>query len=96
MILSNGENVSPEEIEAALLQCPAVKEVLVGVEENLICAVAYSDDRQAVAEFVQRYNTDIPFYRQVQKLRFLERPFEKTEIGKAIRRSVLEVNHHDK
>ena len=97
IILSNGENVSPEEIEAALLQCSAVREVMVGVEDGLICAAVYSqpDDRQDISDHVQHYNATVPFYKQVQKLRFLDAPFAKTEVGKMIRRSVLEVNPYD-
>lgn len=97
IILSNGENVSPEEIEAALLQCPKVKEVMVGVEEGLICAAVYShpNDRQDISDHVQSYNGTVPFYKQVQKLRFLDTPFAKTEVGKMIRRSVLEEKPYD-
>ena len=97
IILSNGENVSPEEIEAALLQCSAVREVMVGVEAGLICAAVYSkpDDRQNISNHVHSYNATVPFYKQVQKLNFLDAPFAKTEVGKMIRRSVLEVNPYD-
>ena len=97
IIMNNGENVSPEEIEAVLQQCPAVGEVLVGAEENLICAAVYSPagDRQEILDYVQSYNSTVPFYKQVQKVRFLEQPFAKTGIGKTIRRSVLEVKPYD-
>lgn len=97
IILSNGENVSPEELEYALQQCPAVQEVLVGVDGDLIVAAVYAaaDARQAVSDYVQRYNSTVPYYKQVQKLEFSDAPFAKTEIGKTIRRSVLEVKQHD-
>lgn len=98
IILSNAENVSPEEIEHALLQSAHIEEVVVGVDGDLICAVVYAaaDARQAVSEYVQHYNSTVPYYKQVQKLEFSEVPFAKTEIGKTIRRSVLEVEQHDK
>jgi long-chain acyl-CoA synthetase len=94
IILSNGENVSPEEIEAQLHSCPDVEEVLVGVEGDLICATVFvgSGSEEQVRSFVQRYNSQVPYYKQVQKLTFLDSPFEKTQVGKIIRRSVLGVN----
>ena len=94
IILSNGENVSPEEIEAQLHSCPDVEEVLVGVEGDLICATVFvgSGSEEQVRSFVQRYNGQVPYYKQVQKLTFLDSPFEKTQVGKIIRRSVLGVN----
>lgn len=97
IILSNGENVSPEEIEAAFQTCPYVDEVLVGIEEDLICAVIFSEKgaQSDIRSFVERYNSGVPYYKQVQKLRFLDRPFEKTQIGKMIRHSVLGVNRND-
>lgn len=98
IILANGENVSPEEIESVLQQCPGVEEIMVGLEENLICAAIYGmeEAHQQIREFVQDYNRSVPYYKQVQKLRFLEKPFAKTEIGKTIRRSVLGVKDNDK
>ena len=97
IILSNGENVSPEEIEAALQACPAVEEVMVGLEGELICAAVYSREErwQQIRDFVQAYNHTVPYYKQVQKLHFQDQPFAKTEIGKTIRRSVLGVKEHD-
>ena len=97
IILSNGENVSPEEIEAALQACPDVDEVLVGVEEELICATIFSEKgtESGIRKFVECYNSNVPYYKQVQKLHFWDRPFEKTEVGKMIRQSVLGVNSHD-
>lgn len=97
IILSNGENVSPEEIEAALQSCRDVDEVLVGVEGDLICAAIFSEKgaESEINSFVERYNSTVPYYKQVQKLRFLDRPFEKTQIGKMIRHSVLGVSRDD-
>ena len=97
IILSNGENVSPEEIEHALQQSPDIEEVLVGVDGDLIFAAVYAPAgaRQEVWDYVQGYNSTVPYYKQVQKLEFSDAPFAKTEIGKTIRRSVLEVKQHD-
>ena len=97
IILSNGENVSPEEIEAQLHQCPDVEEVLVGVEGELICATVFvgNGSQENVRNFVEAYNNSAPSYKQVRKLSFMNSPFEKTQVGKIIRRSVLGVNQDD-
>lgn len=93
IILSNGENVSPEQIETALAACDAIEEVLVGVEDDRICATIYPGSpepgvRSRIEDYIDDYNRSVPSYRQVQRLHFSDRPFAKTEIGKMIRRSV--------
>lgn len=93
IILSNGENVSPELIESALAACAEIDEVLVGVEDNRICATVYPgspepEARSRIEAYIDDYNRSVPSYRQVQRLHFSDRPFAKTEIGKMIRRSV--------
>lgn len=91
IILSNGENVSPEQIETALSACADMEEVLVGVEDDRICATIYPavpESRERIESFIDDYNRSVPSYRQVQRLRFSDKPFAKTEIGKMIRRSV--------
>ena len=101
IILSNGENVSPEEIETRLRACPDVREVLVGVEQNLIAATVFPncpagctererrEIKRRIEQAVQQYNDRVPVYKQVQTLHFTEQPFAKTAMGKMIRRSVM-------
>lgn len=93
IILSNGENVSPEQIESALAPCGDIEEAMVGVENGLITATIYPrndapDVRTRIEAYIENYNRGVPSYRQVQNLHFSDRPFAKTEIGKMIRRSV--------
>lgn len=93
IILSNGENVSPEEIEAKLSPCPEIQEILVGVEKDRICAhihpLHFTDPAKlAIHQFIETYNKTAPTYKQVHILHFYEEPFAKTQVGKMIRRSV--------
>lgn len=91
IILSNGENVSPEQIETALAACEEIEEVLVGVENDRISATVFPaapESRKRIEAYIDDYNRSVPFYRQVQCLHFSDKPFAKTEIGKMIRRSV--------
>ena len=97
IILANGENVSPEEIENRLQVYEEIEEIMVGVERNLITATVFphypagsmekekEDVRAAIEKIVDVYNGDSPLYKQVQKLHFLDRPFEKNAAGKMIR-----------
>lgn len=85
IILSNGENVSPEEIEAALMRMGLRGEMMVGEAGGLITAWIYPEIGQSVARIealVEEYNRNVPRYKQIQDLQIVEQPFEKTDIGK--------------
>ena len=100
IILSNGENVSPEAIEAKLHACKEISEILVGVEQNLITATIFPcfpqdssekekrEIRDRIGKAVAQYNGQVPIYKQIQKVHFTEQTFAKTTAGKMIRRSV--------
>ena len=81
IILSNGENVSPEEIENKLALNPLVGEVIVTGEDNGLTARIYPE--QAVVEakaldaetiqtqlqaFLDEYNRNQPTYRRITGL----------------------------
>lgn len=88
IILSNGENVSPEEIEEALLRQGLLGEILVGLENGLITAWVYPErggSPGAVETRIQQYNETVPRYKQIQNLVILEEPLEKTHNGKTKR-----------
>jgi len=99
IILSNGENVSPEEIEGKLSRDPNICEILVGVENDRIAASVFpnypSDPTQEQQEMIQtqimdtleRYNDSVPTYKQIYTLHFMDAPFAKTQVGKMIRRT---------
>lgn len=86
IILANGENVNPEEIEATLVQCEAVQECMVYGEVKGICADIYTTDNDTVAAFVKAYNESTPAYRQVYKVNYMDQPLEKTPSGKIKRK----------
>lgn len=86
IILSNGENVNPEEIEAKFSECDAIAECLVYGDGKGICADIYTQDQAASAEFIQNYNESVPSYRQVYKVMYSAEPLEKTGSGKIKRK----------
>lgn len=86
IILSNGENVNPEEIEAAFAGCEAILECMVYGEVKGICADIYTTEKDTVAAFVKSYNESTPAYRQVYKVNYMDQPLEKTPSGKIKRK----------
>lgn len=86
IILSNGENVNPEEIEATFGNCEAIEECLVYSDGKGICADVYTNDRDSAAAFIRNYNDDMPMYRQVYKVNYTPEPLPKTGSGKIRRK----------
>lgn len=86
IILSNGENVSPEAVEQKLAACRAVREVVVLEEEGRIAARVWcGEDPEAedqVRAFVAAYNKTVPSYQAVRDVTFRSQPFPKTASGK--------------
>ena len=88
IILSNGENVSPEALESKLSHCEDIEEVVVSGHEDTITAHIWCGDdagkekMDRVRSFVSQYNRTVPTYYRIRKIEFRERPFEKTGSGK--------------
>lgn len=97
ILMSNGENVSPEEIENKLGRCQAISEVMVIGEDGLISAIIYSvlwgrsppdqqeTIRKEIYDAIDSYNRSVPLYKQVRKMRFRDEPFPRNAAGKLIR-----------
>lgn len=97
IILSNGENVSPEEIEKKYIDEPLVKEILVYEEENEITAEIFPDPEyvaqegiadvdEAVAALVARVNLTGESTREIACIHIRTTPFARTASGKIIRK----------
>lgn len=86
IILSNGENVNPEEIEAELGKCSAIRECMVYSDGKGICADVYTEDEEEARLFIRQYNENMPMYRQVYKVLCQGEPLEKTPTGKIKRK----------
>lgn len=87
IILSNGENVNPEEIEAKWSGCEAILESMVYSDGKGICAEVYTERPEQAKEFIAAYNADMPMYRQVYKVNYSSVPLEKTASGKIKRKA---------
>lgn len=86
IILSNGENVNPEEIEAKWGSCTHILECMVYSDGKGICADVYTENQEAAAAYIKEYNYGMPMYRQVYKVNYSATPLEKTSTGKIKRK----------
>ena len=102
IILSNGENVSPEEIENKLALNPLVGEVIVTGEDNGLTARIYPEQavveakaldtemiRSQLQEFLDEYNKNQPTYRRITGLVIRKNPFIRSTTKKIRRQDVL-------
>ncbi len=85
IILSNGKNVSPEEIEGKLVSMiDGVKEAVVREDDRKICAEIYLDEanwpdaRETLAADIERVNAVLPEYMHIQKTVLRDTEFPKT------------------
>ncbi|MBP5280247.1 MAG: AMP-binding protein [Erysipelotrichaceae bacterium] len=97
IILSNGENVSPEGIEIKLMRLPYVKEVVVYEEDGDIVGEFYLDEenfseaRTMLKNDIDYYNHSVQKYRNIVRYKIREIPFIKTTTLK-IKRHLIERN----
>lgn len=88
IILANGENVSPEEIENQIVKDDLVKEVIVREKDKVIQAEIFPDYEYAkkkcirdieakLREVIDEYNKTAPVYKRVLSLVVRETEFEK-------------------
>ena len=87
IVLSNGKNVYPEEIEAYLMNIEYVTEVVVkgvidekGQESSLCAEVFLNEDKSSsdVLKDIRKVLYDLPTYKQVAKVIIRKEEFEKT------------------
>lgn len=91
IILSNGKNVSPEELETKLLENPLIDEAVIFAKDGKICAEIYSS-REDVGEkelycAVDLFNRSVPPHKNIEKIIVRKTPFEKTTTMKIKRKS---------
>ena len=78
IILSNGENVSAEELELKLMEIEHVEEVVVRQEEDGITAEIYAENRSGIDEAVEALNRKLPPFKRISRIKYRDEEFEKT------------------
>ena len=96
IILSNGENVAPEQLENLFEDDRIIEEILVFGENDMVTAEVYPNFKYAevagitdiegvVSEIIKRHNEDLPTFKRILNFRLRETPFAKTSSKKIIR-----------
>jgi len=97
ILLKNGENIYPEEIENMLLENDLVREVVVrpGSGDNIAALIYPDPDRRAqmdedrlksaLQEVIDRVNDRLPYYNHVAEFEIRDKEFEKTTTKKIMR-----------
>lgn len=98
IILSNGENISPEEIEAEILLDEAVSEVVVYGKNGMLVAEIFPDKEHLgnqlyFDDLISHLNKEQPQYRQIRKVKLRDKEFEKNSTKKILRYKVMEERH---
>ncbi len=104
IILANGKNVYPEELEEYLYKIDLIKECVVltrkqGKDEEVITAVVYPDFDQLkgktddeivslIKEEITKVNKKLPMFKQIRNVELRKTDFEKTTTKKIIRSKV--------
>ncbi|MBO5303974.1 MAG: AMP-binding protein [Lachnospiraceae bacterium] len=107
IILSNGENVAPEQLENLFVDETLIEDILVYGEEDKICAEVYpnlqlaetagiEDLEQAIADIIKKHNEDLPSYKRILQSHVRYIPFEKTSSKKIIRGKYFEQKEKQK
>ena len=84
IVLSNGKNVSPEELEDKLMSIDYIKEVVVYEENVAITAeffldtVTYPDAESRIKGDVRALNKTMPAFKQISKIKTRDKEFPKT------------------
>ena len=97
IILSNGENVSPEELENKFAGWLLAKELMVYAENgaivfemfpnaDVVSALGISDVYAAAKEKIDEINADLPLYKRIVRIIIRDTEFEKTSSGKVKRK----------
>ena len=89
--LSNGKNVSPEELEDKLSRIEYVSEVLVFEEKGQICAELflneedYPDAKARIKGDIDEFNRNMPLFKNIARFEIRDTEFPKTTTLKIVR-----------
>ena len=84
IILSGGENVSPEELETLAYKNPEVLECKVVGKNDRLYLEVFSEEksRDGIREYVGELNKKLPVFKRIYGIEFRDSEFEKTANGK--------------
>ena len=102
IVLENGKNVFPEELESLINDCPAVKECVVYnntdngfdmLNAKIVYDISFEGDAEAVIkEHIDNMNKNLLSYKRIEGYELTDKEMEKTTTLKIKRRKVLSDN----
>lgn len=96
LLLSNGENLYPEELESELALIAGVKQVVVMDWNKQVAAMIYPEetaDKNNIEECIRQMNLKLMEYKRITKVFYREQPFPTTPSGKIKRNEFLNQFH---
>lgn len=88
IVLSNGENISPEGLETLIQdKIPIIEEIVVYSKDDKIIADIYvpslsTEEKNRISEEINAVNKTLPSYKQISDVLFRDTEFEKTTTKK--------------
>lgn len=93
IVLANGKNVFPEELEGLIAKSPHVKECLVSIKvehsRELLCAkIVYNPDEEyesaeiCINDYIKEINKTLVSYKQIREIELTANEMAKTSTGK--------------
>ena len=93
IILDNGKNIYPEELEQHIYAIEGVKDAMVYSAKGRICVVIQlqpNSDRSEVKKHIKELNANLPTYKKIHGVSFRNRDFPKTTTMKIKRSETLQ------
>ncbi len=97
IILDNGKNIYPEELEAQIAPMDGVKDVLVYESKGKLCAAiqpADFNDKELTRDIklgIKQLNATLPTYKKIVSIAFISRDFPKTTTLKIKRNEAIKM-----
>lgn len=93
IVLSNGENINPEEIENIFMAEKCIEECVVfSLDDKMLNMIVYSEEYlekpEELMSIIKKMNKNLPYSRQISRIQISETPLPKTSVGKIMRKSV--------
>ncbi len=97
IILDNGKNIYPEELEAHIATIKGVKDVMVYESNHKLCAVIQPldyNDKDTIKNIrmdIKDFNATLPSYKKILTIDFIARDFPKTTTLKIKRKEAIQM-----
>lgn len=89
IVLPNGKNISPEELEMEILKIEEIKEAIICEQNEKLTAKVYTEhDEKIVRKKINEMNKNLSSYKQIENVEFYAEEFPKTASNKIKRGEV--------